>query len=322
VAGDYTYIVARLRAIEAAMPERAWFERLARTPEQNLMGALREQYHGFEGVSSPVDFEKALEVEKQATLDLVTGLLGEERPRQFIRAGYDFDNLTHAWKAVKLGAKPALTTFGLVPPETIERSAAGKGKGILPPHLEGHVEMLERVHEETKNLAACENAGEAAKWRFLIEIAPDADARAYLACKIDWINIKSFLRLRKTALRKEALEAVWLEGGNIETERFRSLFRKPEEEFFAFLSTTSGARFLGFSLTSEMPLWMVDVAVRRALMAMLEESRYRFFEFSPVLYHIELRERDCEIVRRMIVGRLNGLPEAMVLERVNAILPS
>jgi vacuolar-type H+-ATPase subunit C/Vma6 len=322
VAEDYTYIVARLRALEATMPERAWFERLARTPEANLLGALREYYHGFEGVSSLAEFEKALETEKQATLDLIAGLLREEHPRQFVRAGYDFDNLTHAWKAIKLGAGAALTSFGLVPPEVTEQAAAGKSRGILPPYLDGHVEALEAVYEETKSLAACEYAAEAAKWRFLFDRAPDENAKRYLGFKIDWINIKNFLRLRRSSLRKEALDRIWLEGGEIETARFKDLFRDPEEVFFSFIATTSCARALGFCLASEMPLWMVDVVMRQALMGMLGESRYRFFDFSPVLYHIELRERDFEMLRRLIVGALNRLPEAMVLERVNALLPS
>jgi len=322
VAEDYTYIVARLRALEATMPERAWFERLARTPEANLLGALREHYRGFEEVSSPADFEQALEAEKLSMLDLITGLLREERPRQFVRAGYDFDNLTHAWKAAKLGARPAITSFGLVPPETIAQAAMGKGRGNLPPYLDKHIEMLEAVYEETKSLAACEYAGEAAKWRFLFEIAPDENAKKHLGFKIDWINIKSFVRLRKSAIRKEALDTVWLEGGEIETARFKSLLREPEEEFFSFIATTSCARVLGFCLASEMPLWMVDVAMRQALMEMTGQSRYRFFDFSPVLYHIELRERDFEILRRVIVDTLNRIPEAMVLERVNALLPS
>jgi len=322
VAEDYTYIVARVRALEATMPDRAWFERLARTPEANLLGALREQYPGFEGVGSPADFERALETEKHATLDLISGLLQEEGARRFVRAGYDFDNLRHAWKAARLGAKPALTSFGLVSPEVIAQAALGKDRGALPPYLAACVDALEATYEATKSLAASEYAGEAAKWRYLFEAAPDEHARRYLGFKIDWINVKSYLRLRKTAIRREALDAVWIEGGDIGTEAFRSLVRQPEEEFFSFLETTSCARALGYCLSNEMPLWMTDVVMRQALMEMLGQSRYRFFDFSPVLYYLELRERDFEILRRIIVDTLNRIPEATVLERLNGLLPS
>jgi len=322
LAEDYTYIVARLRSLEATMPERAWFERLVRTSEESLMGALREFYPGFEGTLTLMDFERALEAEKGSILDLVTGLLREERGRQFLRAGYDFDNLTHAWKAAKLGAKSALTRFGLVQPEAIAEAIAGKARGALPPYLETHVEMLDAALETAKSLAACEYASEGAKWRFLFEVAPDAEARSYLRCKTDLANIKTIMRLRRSGLRTEALEAVWLQGGEIETAKLGTLFKEAEDDLFSFLATTSYRRLLSLGLSKETAFWKIDPILRQALMESLGESRYRVFDFSPVLYHIELREREYEILRRIIVGRINRLGEETVLERVNALLPS
>jgi len=95
VAEDYTYIVARLRAVEAALPEKAWFERLSRAGEENLLGSLREHFRAFEGVGELLDFERALAEERSAALDLVSSLLPGERPRLLVRAGHDFDNVRH-----------------------------------------------------------------------------------------------------------------------------------------------------------------------------------------------------------------------------------
>jgi hypothetical protein len=322
LAEDYTYIVARLRSIEALQPERAWFERLARAPGENLLGALREHYRGFEAVSSPAEFERALETEKRSLLELVTGLLQDERPRQFIRSGYDFDNCTHAWKAAKLGASGALTPFGFFAPRDVEETVAGKAGGILSPRLEAHLAALDARYEETKSLAACEYAGEAAKWRFLFEVAPGVEAAAYLRCKVDLINIKNCIRLRRSALRTESLDAVWIEGGDIETARFRSFVREGEEELLSFLATSVHARLIPLGLSRDVALWKIDPIMRRAFMEFLGESRYRFFDFSPVLYHIELRERDFEIVRRIVASRLNRLSEETMLERLGVCLPS
>jgi vacuolar-type H+-ATPase subunit C/Vma6 len=322
LAEDYTYIVARLRSLEALSPERSWFEHLARTPGENLLGALREHYRGFEAVSSPAEFERALEAEKRSLLELVTGLLQDERPKQFIRSGYDFDNCTHAWKAARLGARSALTPFGFFAPPDIEETVAGKARGVLSPRLEAHLASLDARYEETKSLAACEYAGEAAKWRFLFEIAPGEEAAAYLRCKVDLINIKNCIRFRRSALRAESPDTVWIEGGDIETTRFRSFVREGEEELLSFLATSVHARLIRLGLSRDVPLWRIDPIMRRAFMEFLGESRYRFFDFSPVLYHIELRERDFEIVRRIVVSRLNRLSEETTLERLGVGLPS
>lgn len=319
MAEDYTYIVARLRSLEALMPERAWFERLARTPEENLLAALREHYPGFEAVGSAHEFERALEAEKLAVLELVTGLLRDERPRMFLRAGYDFDNCTHAWKAARLGAPSALVPFGLCSPRDIEETAAGKARGVLPPRLEEHLAALDARYEETKSLAACEYAGEAAKWRFLFETAPGDEAAAYLRCRVDLINIKNCIRLRRTALRAESLETVWLAGGDVETARLAGFVREGEEALVSYLATSVHARLVRLGLSRETPAWKIDPIMRRALMEFLGESRYRFFDFSPVLYHIELRERDLDLLRRIVVSRLNRLGEEATLERLNAL---
>jgi hypothetical protein len=322
VAEDYTYIVARLRSLEALRPERSWFERLARTPGENLLGALREYFAGFEGVSSAAEFERALEAEKLSLLDLVTGLLREERPILFLRSGYDFDNCTHAWKAARLGAKSALTPFGLFPAEAVDETVAGRARGVLSPRLEAHLAALDARYEETKSLTACAYEGEAAKWRFLFETAPGEQAAAYLKCKVDLINIKNCIRLRRTKLRTGPFEAVWIEGGDVETARFEDFLREGEDEMLSYLATSVHARLVRLGLSRDVPLWKIDGIMRQALMEFLGESRYRFFDFSPVLYHIELRERDFEIVRGIVVSRLNRASDETTLERLGALLPS
>lgn len=322
MAEDFTYIVARLRSLEALMPERAWFERLARTPEENLLGALREHYPGFEAIGSAHEFERALDAERLSYLELVAGLLRDERPRAFIRGGYDFDNCTHAWKAAKLGAKSALVPFGLCAPRDVEEAAAGRARGVLPPRLEEHLAALEARYEATKSLAACDYEGEASKWRFLFETAPGDEAAAYLRCKVDLINIKSCIRLRRTALRTEAPEAVWLAGGDIEAARLAGFVREGEEALVSYLATSVHARLVGLGLARETPTWKIDPIMRRALLEFLGESRYRFFDFSPVLYHIELRERDLDVLRRIVTSRLNRLGEEATLERLGALRAS
>ena len=68
---DYTYIVARLRAIEAELPDKAWFQRLARSDSGQLIGSLREHYRGFERVDEVDEFERGLEAERVSCLSLI-----------------------------------------------------------------------------------------------------------------------------------------------------------------------------------------------------------------------------------------------------------
>jgi len=318
---DYTYAVARLRAIEAVMPDRAWFQRLARTPEEGILGALKEQYPAFEGMTSLAGFEEGIEAGRLAVLELVSALVPDPRAREFFRAGYDFDNLVHMWKAWKLESKPALVPFGLVDTELIEGAVRGERGGDLPPYLG---DLLERISAMGDDGGLTEAAFEAerAKWRFLGFIAPGAGAAGYIRTKIDLANIKSAIRMRRNELRRTERGTVWLEGGEIEATRWQSLMRDGEEEILKFLEMTSYRKLVSLGLEREMPLWRLEPLLRAQLFEYLGPSRYRFFDISPVLYHIELHERNEQLVRAIVVGQINGLPEDMILEKIDALIPS
>lgn len=318
---DYTYAVARLRAIEAGMPDRVWFQRLARTPEHGVLAALREHYPAFEGITSLAEFEGGVEAERLGVLELVSALVTDARIREFFRAGYDFDNLVHMWKAWKLESKPALVPFGLVDTQLIEEAVRGGRRVDLPPYLG---DLLERIAEmgDDGGLTEATFTGERAKWRYLGSIAPGALAEGYVRTKIDLANIKNAIRMMRNDLRRTDSETVWLEGGEIEAARWQLLMRDGEDEIVRFLETTSYRNLAGLGLEREMPLWHLEPLLRVQLFEYLGPSRYRFFDISPVLFHVELHQRNEQLVRAIVVGRMNELPEDMILEKVDALIPS
>ncbi|UCF06303.1 MAG: V-type ATPase subunit [bacterium] len=318
---DYTYIIARLRSLEALMPDRAWFQRLARTSEEGLLVTLREQYRGFEPVDSPYDFEMGIEAEKAAVLELISSLITDEETITFVRVGYDFDNVTHMMKARLLRETPALSGYGLVDPETVAHAVTGSEWGLLPEHLKEFGARLELAGEE-HGVAAVEYSGESEKWRYLLESAPARSGRDYIRWKIDCTNIKNFIRLKRVPLRTEEPGRVWIGGGELDTDRLSALFREPEGELYSMLAFTDYRGLIGLGLSVEIPLWKIDILLDRFLLDLLGESRYRFFDLSPVLYHLELIDRDMRLLRMIVSGLLNRMPEEIIAGRMDTMLPS
>ncbi len=321
MAQDYTYIVARLRALEAEMPDAAWFQRLARSPVDGLVSMAREYFAGFEQVGQAAEFERGLEAERTDFMVFVTRLLSDERVVLFLRSEYDFDNLLHAWKAAKLGREPVLTGAGLVDPELIGKAAAEGDPGDLPEHLGSLLDGLER-HIEKGDLASAQYAGEAVKYRFLLESAPGGTARAHVTRRIDLANIGTSVRLKRSSLRGADAGKALLEGGSIERGRFAALLDEPEEELYSFLQYSEYRGLLRKGLGGETDLWKVDSVLRGHLLGALEGSRMSFFDLSPLLYHIALRSRNELLTRIVFVGRSNGIPEDRILERVETALAS
>ena len=319
MAQDYTYIVARLRALEAEMPDAGWFQRLVRTPVDGILPMVREHFHGFDQVESLAGIETGLEAERKDFIDLLTRLLSESETVLFLRAGYDFDNALHAWKAAQLGREPVLTSAGLVEPEIVSKGVTEGGRGILPEHIASLVETLEE-RAERGGLTAAQYAGEAEKYRFLLGIAPGNAARDYTRRRIDLSNIGTLIRLKRTSLRAVETGNALLEGGMIGRDRFVTLLGEPEEELYSFLHFSEYRRLLRWGLDQETALWKMEDASMRYLLEALEESRLRFFDLSCLLYHVELRARNESVTRTILVGKSNGIPEERILERVETAL--
>lgn len=318
---DYTYIVARLRALEAEMPDAAWFQRFVRSPAGGLVSMAREYFPGFEQVESAAGFEAGLDEERRLFMDFITKLLGEGETVLFLRAGYDFDNLLHAWKAGKLERTPVLTRAGLVEPDLILEAVEKEDPGMLPGHLGAFLDMLGGYIEMT-DLASAQYAGEAMKYRFLLGIAPGEAAVLYTRRRIDLANIVTLVRLKRSSLHADDPGRSLLEGGSIERGRFTALIREPEEELYSFLRFSDYRGLLRFGLEHGVDLWKVSAAARGFLLGALGESRLEFFDISPLLYHVELRARNERITRTVVVGKTNGIPDEAIMQRVEAALAS
>jgi V/A-type H+-transporting ATPase subunit C len=319
LSGEFTYIVARLRALEAAGPDMAWFERLARTPVDSLAGVLKEHYGSFENIEALEDFEQGLEAEKLAVLRLVTDVVSDESLSVFLRGGYDFDNLLSCWKASRLSKTPEYNPYGLVDPEVIESAVGGGPLSDLPEYLRKPVEILQSLDgDDGIALGTCRM--EQAKYGFLLESAPSADAAAYVRRCIDISNIKVFLRLIRENARSGLGGAVWIDGGEIEPWTLRGLLDEPVDEFFNQLAYTSyrglAARGLGPSTEG----WRADALLKLEQLEGIGDGKYASFGIIPVIYHLERIDLMASILRAVITGRLAGLPEEVISERVEAMM--
>lgn len=301
------------------MPDRAWFMRMVRSPARQLLAGMREHYHGFEGVDALHDFEAGIEADMGSLYDLFSSVLGEGPVTEFLRAGHDFDNYVLALKGKMLGAEPVLLPFGLTRPELVEAAADSGDPSLLPEYLKGLHDALVKFLE--KGLPdALDREGERAKWQYLLGAAPSEDARYWVRLRIDRANIKSFARLRMTGLRKGDTADIWIAAGTIEASRFEGLYSEPFEDFLSFLGSTEWRRLPARGFDREMQAWKIDTALDSELLDLIGSSRSRFFDVMPLLYHLELRQRNDRILRTIITGRINNLHEDDMAESVEALL--
>ncbi len=318
---DYTYVVARLRAIEAELPDKAWFQRLAGSASAQLIGSLREHYRGFERVDTVDEFERGLEAERASCLGLISSLVGDDSVISFLRWGYDFDNALHLVKARRMGGKAYFTDFGLVERALFEKALEDGDFDQFAGTVREYLMKVDGMAEKDEP-AALQYFGENLKYRYLLDAAPDRETAHYFRTRIDLANIVTLIRLERSKLWSVRPMEAFLEGGRIGRDHFISLMREPEDELYSFLQFSDYRRLLTAGLAKDTPLWRVEALARAFLLESLGESRMRFFDISPVLFHLELRGRDEHVLRTILTGKSNGMPEEFIMERVDQILPS
>jgi vacuolar-type H+-ATPase subunit C/Vma6 len=301
------------------MPDDAWFLRIARAPEQQLPGMIREHYSTFESVENLFEFEKGLEAERAGLVDLLTALISDRKAVTFLRAGYDFDNFTNALKGKFTGGAPVLLPFGMVGVETVTAAVERGDSGPLPDYLKDLSEKLLPLAEAGK-IDEMDYLSTRLKFGYLFETAPTDGAREWVSLKIDRLNLASFMRLRRTGLRRNITVQTWVHEGSIESSRLAVLFKEPVEDFISYLSTTRWRGILNDGFQAGMDLEMVDAILDKHLLALTGDNRYRFFDLLPVLYHIDLRERNEKLLRMIIVFRINRVPEEFSSRRVEALV--
>jgi vacuolar-type H+-ATPase subunit C/Vma6 len=318
---DYTYIVARLRAIEAELPDKAWYQRLARSPSGQLIGSLREHYRGFERVDAAEAFEDGLDAEKAAYLELVSSLIGDPAVIDFLRSGYDLDNALHLIKARMMGGEAYFNEFGLIETELFEKSFQDGDLSRFPPEIREYLEKLAAVADK-KEPALLQSFGEGLKYSYLLDHAPDTEATEYMTIRIDLANIITLIRLQRSGLRRNRTGEEFIDGGTIDRQHLVSLLREPEDELYSFLQFTDYRHLLSSGLAKETPLWAVSTLGEAFALEYLGHSRLRFFDITPVLYHMELRSMHERALRSILTGVTNGLPEERMIERLDQILLS
>jgi hypothetical protein len=292
---------------------------MVRTPARQLLSGVREFYDGFEGVDEIHGFEAGIEADLGSLYELFSSVLGDGPETAFLRCAADFDNYVLAVKGEMLDAEPVLMPYGMTGADVVKTAASSGDATFLPVYLKELSETLAGPRE--KDLpAALDREGERAKWRFLLAAAPSEDARRWVRLRIDRLNLKAFARLRVTGLRKGDTADLWIEGGTIEASRFASLYSEPFEDFLSFLGSTEWRGLPGRGFDRDMEARRIDTALDSMMFDLTSGSRSRFFDIVPLLYHIELRERNARILRTIFTGRINNLPEDVMIESVEALL--
>lgn len=151
----------------------------------------------------------------------------------------------------------------------------------------------------------------------------------YSRFAIDMHNIKTFLRLFVLKEPKESLEKLVASGGFLSRKFYLKLY---EQDLSIFLSrleyVLKDSQIIDYSfflkdaiqnLQEKKSFLELEKAISDFLMEALKPAKYISFGPEPILAYYFAKTNELNLVRMIILAKLNSLPIDLVKERLNAV---
>lgn len=314
---QYTYAVARIRALEASLFSSSTIEQLlACKDEAACLRFLQEK--GWGGTDTPQSADAILTKEREKIWENIRGMGVDMDVFAVLSYPNVFHNLKAAVKAVYTGKEnlPVFYKDGLIEKNEMLRALKDRDYGALPKMMrEAAQEAMETLmHSGDGQLCdviidrACMDAMLAAG-----QSAKDSVIRDYAESTIAVTNIKIAVRAAKTGKSIEFMKRAMAPCREINIEKLMTAALGGMDAVIEYLEHHGygeAALSLRDSL-SAFERWCDN----RIIQAM-KPQKMNAFSVGPLVAYVIARENEIKTVRIILTCKQNGLPEEAIRERI------
>ncbi|MFC1733645.1 V-type ATPase subunit [candidate division KSB1 bacterium] len=327
---DYAYIIGRLRALETRLPTSNILERMIEaTSSEEAFRVLNDLtfVSGSIGEHVSAEFQTVLTKSIQKMARLIAKMAPNPHVIKFLWLKYDFHNLKVALKARLVGhgyadVNHALVDLGTLSAEDWERFCL-EGKIIhLTEDLHGTMDDAKKQYEKTEDPQIVDLIVDKHYLEATLVMAKRFESLltvGYLERLIDLTNLKSFIRSKELNKDEDYFDVVLLHGGRVPASIFLESFKKGYEEFKQLLERKMYSDEMVLVLDEflkEKTLLSVEKKISEILQEYMEESKKISFGPEPVFAFFWKFENHMQILRTILVGKFNQLPNEDIHKHV------
>ena len=313
---EYIYAVARVRSRELNLLSRQDVDQLmaCRTLEECLR-TLSDKGWGDGNSSTP---EEVLAAEEEKTWAFIHELTKDMTPFQVLLFPTDYNNLKAAVKAVVTSVEPhdVFLPGGSVDPEVMLRCVREGDFSSLPEHMAQAADSAYHTLLQTEDGQLCDIILDRACLCDLLECGRNSGSDilrdyAELTCAVS--NIKVAVRACKTGKNRAFLESALAPCGTLDVSSLSAAACKSVEDIYGYLAATpySGAAEKLKESYSAFEKWCDD-----KVMDLVKGQKTNPFTIGPLFAFVVARRNEISTVRIILSGKLNGLDDRMIRERL------
>lgn len=315
---NYTYAVARIRALENALFSSAAIEQLmAMKTYDSSLQYLSEKGWGTAGVTQ--NAEEMLSAEQEKTWNIVKDLLKDDKTI------LDVLSYEHLYHNLKAAIKESMTydSHGRIyfddcsiDGKRMAQIVADKDWSGLPVHMRAAAQEAYDTFLHTRDGQLCDAIVDQAALNAIYaegRNAKDAIIRDYAESTVAIADIKIAVRSRKTARTLEFMKRAMAPCKSLSVDRLAAAALSSMDAICEYLAGTSyagGGEALRES-SSAFERWCDNQMIET-----IKPQKYNPFSAGPLVAYLLARENEIKTVRIILTGKFNDLPEEQIRERI------
>jgi V/A-type H+-transporting ATPase subunit C len=309
IGSKYAYSFGRVKALEAALIDKAQFKRMAEAPSAAEAAKILSEtaYADIEGADIPT-MERVLQEELRRVYDLAHHISPRREITDVLQMKYDFHNAKVLLKAEAASREPAyLVPLGIVEIENLKKAFKERIKD-LPHPLARAVEKARSKYEETGDTQIIDFVMDSEYVQTLLEYSEGYPfLREFFQMKIDLENIRSFVRCQKFGVD---FAKVYLEGGTIDLKTFETSRGESLETLLHMVQTRNYSQVVeeGLKQYEEIHrLTLYEKLTEDFLIEYVKRAKMVTLGIEPLLGYILAKEREVKQIRLILLGKLKGV---------------
>ena len=313
---DYIYAVARIRARELTLLNRQDVDQLmACRSYEECLRTLQDKGWGNGTVT---DAESVLAAEEEKIWGFIKELTDDPILFKVLLCPTDYNNLKAAIKCVVTGTEPheVFLPGGTLEPEKLMQCVRESDFSSLPESMAAPADAAYKALLQGQDGQRCDVILDRACLTDILAAAKESrneTLTAYAELLAATGNIKVAARACKTEKSKAFLEEALVPCETLDVALLADAACGSMESLFDYLSHTSyweGGEALKAS-NSAFEKWCDD-----RIMALIKDQKTNPFTLGPLLAFVLARRCEISVVRIILSGKLNALPDAMIRERL------
>lgn len=191
---------------------------------------------------------------------------------------------------------------------------------ILDSHLEGTISLIKGLLKEKELIESLLSSDDLKRSLEIAEKFKLDFLISYLRVLSDLLNIKLFFRFKNLRKEKEEFSNSLLETGYLKKEIYLKSYLEPWEIFLESFSHTRYATLVKESFEyfiKEKSFLKLEMLIEDFLVSQIRSAKYICLGPEPLLAYYLAKKNEIDLIRLLIIAKLNDLPKEKVFVRLN-----